>query len=396
MPQKAAIVTLSSWLSGTLSKMGDLTGRGGSEFVKTPSAKRLWIVVAALAALTAAGPVYLHFASRRASRLIAEPGATVYPASPQQAEHALGVLGELPPDAPAIGYIDVESLRKLQSSPLSALLGLGGSESREDREYQQFVRETGFNYTRDLDEGAIAFWPENTGEPGGGASTQNRAFIVADGRFDEKKIRAYALKSGKARASGAQTIYEIPGAPPVSFEFLSPGRIAITSGTGSAELLARARPASPDLALKAGIDRLAGAPIFAMARPDRMPKSFYAGLSKSPQVESLARDVVALTLAAQPQGNVLRVVLEGESTSVQNALAISTFLEFSRMGASLALSNPKTSRQLTNEQGAFLAGLLRQSRISRQDRWVRLTFDITPQMLGADDREPAAQRKDKD
>ena len=54
----------------------------------------------------------------------------IYPASPQQAERALGVLGELPPDAPAIGYIDVESLRKLQSSPLAALLGLGGSKSR--------------------------------------------------------------------------------------------------------------------------------------------------------------------------------------------------------------------------------------------------------------------------
>jgi hypothetical protein len=376
--------------------MGDLTGRGGSEFVKMPSAKRLWIAVAALAALTAAGLVYLHFASRRASRLIAEPGAMVYPASPQQAEHALGVLAELPPDAPAIGYIDVESLRKLQSSPLSTLLGLGGSKSREDREYQQFVRETGFDYTRDLDEGAIAFWPENTGEPGEGASAENRAFIIADGRFDERKIRAYALKSGKAHASGAQTIYEIPGAPPVSFEFLSPGRIAITSGTASAEFLARARPASPDPGLKAGIDRLAGAPIFAIARADRMPKSFYTGLSKSPQVESLAHDVVALTLAAQPQGNVLKVVVDGESTSVENALTIATFLEFSRMGASLALSNPKTSRQLTEEQGAFLEGLLRESRISRRDRWVRLTFDITPQMLGADDREPAAQKKNKD
>jgi hypothetical protein len=376
--------------------MGDLTGRGGSEFVKMPSAKRLWIAVAALAALTAAGLVYLHFASRRASRLIAEPGAMVYPASPQQAEHALGVLAELPPDAPAIGYIDVESLRKLQSSPLSTLLGLGGSKSREDREYQQFVRETGFDYTRDLDEGAIAFWPENTGEPGGGASAENRAFIIADGRFDERKIRAYALKSGKAHARGVQTIYEIPGAPPVSFEFLSPGRIAITSGTGSAEFLARARPASPDPGLKAGIDRLAGAPLFAIARADRMPKSFYTGLSKSPQVESLAHDVVALTLAAQPQGNVLKVVVDGESASVTNALTIATFLEFSRMGASVALSNPKTSRQLTGEQGVFLEGLLRESRISRQDRWVRLTFDITPQMLGADHREPAAQRKDKD
>jgi len=376
--------------------VGNLTGRGGSEFVKTPSAKRLWIGVAALAALTAAGLVYLHFASRRPSRLTGEPGTLVYPASPQQAEHALGVLAELPTDAPAIGYIDVDALRKSQGSPLSALLGLSGNKASGDPEYQQLVRETGFDYTRDLDEGAIAFWPENTGEPGGGASAENRAFIIADGRFDEKKIRAYALKSGKAHASGAQTIYEIPGAPPVSFEFLSPGRIAITSGAGSAELLAKARPAPPDPALKAGIDRLAGAPIFAMARADRMPKGFYAGLSKSPQVESLARDVVALTLAAQPQGNVLKVVVDGESTSVENAVTIATFLEFSRMGASVALSNPKTSRQLTDEQGAFLEGLLRESRIIRQDRWVRLTFDITPQMLGADDRERAAQRKDKD
>ena len=375
--------------------MGDLVEREGSELVKMPSAKRLWIGVAALAALAVTGLVYLQFATRKASRLAAEPGAMVYPASPQQAEHALGVLAELPPDAPAIGYVDVESLRKLQGSPLSALLGLGGNKSSGDREYQQFVRETGFDYTRDLDEGAIAFWPENTEERGGSVATENRAFIVAGGRFDERKIRAYALKSGKARAIAAQTLYEIPGTPPVSFEFLSPGRIAITSGTGSAELLARARPASPDPALKAGIDRLAGAPIFAMARADLIPKSFYAGLSKSPQVESVAHDVVALTLAAQPQGNVLRVVLDGESTSVENALTIATFLEFSRMGASLALSNPKTSRQLTDEQGAFLEGLLRESRISRQDRWVRLTFDVTPQMLGAEDRGPTVQKGNK-
>ena len=40
-------------------------------------------------------------------------------------------------------------------------------------------------------------------------------------------------------------------------------------------------------------------------------------------------------------------------------------------------------RQMTKEQAAFLQAIVRQLKITRQDRWVRLRLDLTPQMLGA-------------
>jgi len=48
----------------------------------------------------------------------------------------------------------------------------------------------------------------------------------------------------------------------------------------------------------------------------------------------------------------------------------------------MALSDPKTLRQMTKEQAAFVQALIRQLKITRQDRWVRLRLDLTPQMLG--------------
>ena len=53
-------------------------------------------------------------------------------------------------------------------------------------------------------------------------------------------------------------------------------------------------------------------------------------------------------------------------------MAIATVVEISRMGASLALSNSKSSSQLSHEQATFIDALLRRSKITHQDRWVRL------------------------
>src|SRR6516165_968711 len=61
------------------------------------------------------------------------------------------ILSRLPGDAPVVGYIDVAALRRLRDSPLAAMLALAGENPSEDRDYQNFVRDTGFDYTRDLD-----------------------------------------------------------------------------------------------------------------------------------------------------------------------------------------------------------------------------------------------------
>jgi hypothetical protein len=48
----------------------------------------------------------------------------------------------------------------------------------------------------------------------------------------------------------------------------------------------------------------------------------------------------------------------------------------------MALSDPKTRRQMTQEQFAFLNALIGDAKISHQDTWVRLKVGITPEMLG--------------
>jgi hypothetical protein len=304
------------------------------------------------------------------------------PLAGASAGRAPDILSQLPPDAPAIAYADLAALRRLQGSPLAAMLGLARSAPGRDREYEDFVRDTGFDYERDLDRAAIAFWPANlatgSGEPG-----ENRVLAIASGRFDEKKIEAYALRSGKAVTRGTQTLYEMPGNPPVSFAFLSRTQIVLASGKDAERLLAVSNLAARDPAMQERISRVAGAPIFAVARTDDLPNSFYANFRNSPQLERLARSVRGLTLAGQPDGNEIQAALDAECDSMPHAIEISTLLDGFRMFGSLALADPKTRRELTDEQAAFLNALLGQAKVSHQDRWVRLTLDITPAMLAS-------------
>ena len=110
--------------------------------------KRGLIALAALVGLVAAAAgVYLYRARRP------------MPAAAPSTLPVPSVFSELPPDAPGVAYLDVAALRKLQGSPLATMLGLAGADPQSDRDYAEFVRGTGFDYTRDLDKAAIAFWP---------------------------------------------------------------------------------------------------------------------------------------------------------------------------------------------------------------------------------------------
>lgn len=333
--------------------------------------KRAWIAVAVMVcALGIAGGVYLY----RMHRPLAGTGSGPAP----------NILMELPPDATAIAYIDVAALRKLQNSPLSAVLGLTTNGPQADREYADFVRDTGFDYARDLDQAAIAFWPTNLA-PAANAAGDDPALAIADGRFDRPKIEAYAAHAGgKTEQRGARTIHIVPGHPVVSFEFLSPTRIAIASGKKSADLLDVSAASQRDSAMQARINRVAGAPIFAVARTDSLPASFYTNLASSPQLEHLVRSIRGLSLAGQPQGDQIHVALDAECDSMKNAFEISTLLDGFRLIGSMALSDPKTRRQLqaTPEQAAFLEALIKHAQVSHQDRWVRVSLDLTPAMLG--------------
>lgn len=299
------------------------------------------------------------------------------------------LLSLLPADAPAVGYADVAALRGLRNSPLAAILGLSSPGPQADREYAAFVRETGFDYTRDLDRVAIAAWPQSLITPTGSRG-ENRILAIADGRFDEKKIQAYALRTGTIALRGRQSYYIVPGNPPLSLAFLSSGRIALASGKDADELVALREWKTPDPVMQARIARVDGAPIFAVARTDQLPASVYANFANSPQLERLARAVRGLSFAGQPDGDKIKVALDAECDSMTNALQLSTLLDILRVGSSLALSDPKTRRQMNQEQAAFLRAVINQVKVAHQDKWVRLTLDVTPEMLGGSVSGPTA------
>jgi hypothetical protein len=295
------------------------------------------------------------------------------------------ILSELPSDAPVVAYLDVAALRKLQNSPLAAVLGLTSPGPQADREYADFVRETGFDYERDLDHAGVAMWPAGFGTPAN-VLGDDRVVAIADGRFDQPKIKAYALRTGRVTTGGKNEILEVPGNPAVSLEFLSAARLALAGGKNATALLAaidRDRSATRDAALQSRIARVAGAPIFAVARTVNLPASFYANFRNAPQLDQLIRSVQALTLAGQPDGDNLKVALDAESDSMKNAMQISFLLETGRMAGSMALSTADARRQMTREQIAFLSSLLGDAKITHRDKLIRLTFTITRDMLAA-------------
>lgn len=297
------------------------------------------------------------------------------------AGRAPDMLGQLPPTAPAIVYVDLAALRALENSPWTALFGPAMNGSREDRDYQNFVRATGFDYQRDLDRVAIALWPAGLMTPG--AMGGERVLAIADGQFDQQKIEAYALRLGKVTTRGTHSIYEVPGSPPVSLEFLSPKRIALASGKDADDLLTTPSTLARDPAVQARIERVGGAPAFAVARTDSLPPDFYANFRNSPQIERLLHSVEGLTLAGQPDGVRIRMALDAECDSMENAIELATLLDGLRVLGSMALADPKTRHEMPQQQSAFLDALVRDAKVSHQDRWVRLTLDVTPAMLGS-------------
>ena len=333
------------------------------------SKKRAFIAVAVLVCLMTAGVgIYIYRLSQ--------------PFAPTAEGPVPDILDQLPAGSSGIAYIDAAALRKLHDSPLATILGLAGAGTRShDPEYIAFVRGTGFDYARDLDRAAIAFWPPGT-PYGGHDGGDQKLLIIADGRFDEQKIAAYARHSGAA-ANGAPPIYSVPGNPPVSFRFVSPTRIALASGKNADELLTAPSSPTRDPAIQSNIDRVAGAPIFAVALVDHLSKDFYANFRNVPQLERLTRSVQSLTLAGQPESDHIGLTLDGECDSLKDALEVGTLLEFSRMGASMVLADPKTKRQMTPEQSNFLQEVVNDLKVTHQDRLVRLHLELTPEMLAA-------------
>src|SRR5580704_4667831 len=175
----------------------------------------------------------------------------------------------------------------VMSADFSALRRAGllaASKSPLEPEYKQFLEGTGFDYKRDLDSVVASF-------------SRSGTFFIARGRFDWKKLRAYAAREG---GSCYQDLCRIQGSTPerhISFLPLrddalalavSTNDLAATRLTNAAEPVTTPLPSSPVWLSVPGEE---------LRRPDALPPGLHLMLSALTSTER-----VVITLGPTGKG----------------------------------------------------------------------------------------------
>ncbi|HEX5227146.1 MAG TPA: hypothetical protein VFW44_05525 [Bryobacteraceae bacterium] len=136
-------------------------------------------------------------------------GAAAYWYSLRSHGAPTSLVATLPSADASVIYVDVDALRR------SGILGmLQGAKTSEDPDYQQFVRDTQFDYRHDLD--ALA-----------GAVKDGRTYFALRGRFHWKNLSAYAAQHG---GSCHDNFCVTPGSQAdrrISFYLLKPDLLAL-------------------------------------------------------------------------------------------------------------------------------------------------------------------------
>jgi hypothetical protein len=298
------------------------------------------------------------------------------------------LLSWMPGGARAVLFIDLTALRK---EPFFADLLAWAPKPDADQEYRQFVRDTGFDYERDLHRLAVAFEQQQ--------GAQKIFFAVGEGHFDNKKIKAYAVKNGTMQNSDGVDIFSLPiagSSAPLSFTFLKKDRIALTNNSDFATWL-RGAKTTDNAEYRERFARVAGSPLFAVIRNEALKDAFGAepaaqdlarkatGGFSSPQLSSLLAQLQWLTVAGKPENNNLRVALDAESLEDKNAQQLADLLNGVVLLARAGFSNTRTQQQLGATTRQSYLALLKSVDVSRTDRpdtkSVRLMFDVTPDLL---------------
>jgi hypothetical protein len=313
------------------------------------------------------------------------------------------MLAAMPSTASTIFFADLAELRQ---SPFLAQLYAWAPKPQIDPEYAQFLRDTGFDYERDLDRIAIASIK---------TPQQSVLFAIADGRFDRKKIVVYASQSGSHEKQAGHEVFCIPITAPgsatsapsdpnanstalddaaakkISITFLSNTRIAIATSPNLGAFLTKPATNQDAADWRERFDRLAGSPIFAVLRQDAAPGTALTlhapGGLQSPQLASLLDHLQWISAAGKPEGDHLRVVTEGESADDGSARQLADMLNGIFLMAQAGLNGPKTRSQLDPQSRDAYLELLKTADVSRIDRRetksVRLVFDLSPSFLTA-------------
>jgi len=292
------------------------------------------------------------------------------------------LLAAMPSDATAVFFADLSELRRAQ---FFATLLAWAPKPQADADYSQFLHDTGFDYERDLDRLAIAV--EKRG-------ADSLLFSVADGRFDRKKITAYALKSGTCSTLKGREICSVPASDPsrkISFSFWRDNRLAFTNGAQLLDLLNRGQKSADARDWQVRFERLAGSPVFAVIRQDAAAGAALSAQApggwRSPQLSTLLDQLQWITVAGIPENDRLRLVAEGECPTDATVRQLSDLLNGVVLIAQAGLNDAKTRQQLDPATREAYLELLNSADISKLDRGdskaVRVVLEITPKFLEA-------------
>ena len=315
------------------------------------------------------------------------------------------LLAAVPPGAPTLVYADLAAIR---SSSFYQQRPDHGPITLPDHDYADFVQSTGFDFEKDLDRVVIASWPSALG------TEKKQTVLVADGRFDHRKIHDYAQRKGKLDRQSGREVFLFPSdnvsagnnssggpasgnAAPAkvapgdssagkpanwnSITFLNDHRIAIVEGASIAPLLEHKEAIAGGDPARERASRVAGAAVFAITRAPALPENYPAGGAQSAQLLNLARSVQWLTLAARPEGNDLRVSLDGECRSATDARQLQAALELFRLIGRAGLESPKTRQSMDPATLGVLESILKTAEVSATSERVRILMELTPDVL---------------
>jgi hypothetical protein len=192
------------------------------------------------------------------------------------------------------------------------------------------------------------------------------------------------MRTGKLDHQQGHDVFLFPLGDRTGFNsvtFLDDHRIAIVAGPSIAPVLAgHGDDAAADPARERAA-RLDGAAAFAITRVPPIPDNFAPGGAASAQLASLARSVQWVTLAARPEGDDLRISLEGECDNSTDALQLKSALELLRMFGRAGLDSQKTRQSMDPAALAVFQTLLSNAEVTQAAERVRILVELTPDIF---------------
>lgn len=288
------------------------------------------------------------------------------------------LLDALPGGESTLVYLDLAAIR---TSSFYQHRPDKGPITVPNQDYADFIRSTGFDFEKDLDRAAIAIWPAPAGK--------SRSIAIAEGRFDQAKIRDYAARQGRIDHQGGREVFLFPtGAQGnwTSAFFLGEHRLALVSGQSIDPLFAAHSADSAMDPIRERASRLDGAAAFAVVHVPTIPEDPTNGaLQGGPnsQLMALARSVRWITLALRTEGDNVRVSLEGECDNGEEARELQSALEVLRAFGRMGLDSPKTRQSMNPAALASLQSVLNSAEVTQSAERVRILVELTPDIFKA-------------